>query len=193
MKQTLKLLVFTAFLLAAAGAYCADGPCPKEDINCLCKDNEFCKKSAILLSSEYPWNIVENTLKNNNNQKQELFYAKYHIVSLQRKYRVTNLELPEIKAISNYNELKAFLNDMPITIESFEEVIKLIKKFYDGSQEQRDFIDNIIYHLQTHPVCYGKLNINLYSLSHFCLVDRDIDNFNYETLIKKLEDIKQSK
>lgn len=193
MKQTLKLLVFTAFLLAAAGAYCADGPCPKEDINCLCKGNELCKKSAILLSSEYPWNIVENTLKNNNNQKQELFYAKYHIVSLQRKYRVTNLELPEIQAISNYNELKAFLNDMPITIESFEEVIKLIKKFYDGSQEQRDFIDNIIYHLQTHPVCYGKLNINLYSLSHFCLVDRDIDNFNYETLIKKLEDIKQSK
>ena len=193
MKQTLKLLVFTAFLLAAAGAYCAEGPCPKDDINCLCKDNELCKKSAILLRSEYPWDIVENTLKNNKNQKQEFFYAKYHIVSLQRKYRVSDLELPEIKAISNYNELKAFLNDMPITIESFEEVLNLLKKFYNGSKEQRDFIDNIIYHLQTHPVCYRKLNIDLYSLSHFCLIDRDIDEFNYETLIKKLEDIKQSK
>ena len=194
MKQKLKLLISAVILLTAAGASYAQELCPKGDINCLCQGDKYCQKSAALLSGEYPWDIVVNKLKGNKNQKQEFFYTKYHIVALQRKYKVTDIEMPEIKKISNYKELKEFLNNMPVTVDSFKEILNLFEKFYDGSKEQRDFIDNIVYHLRIHPVCYSKLNIDLYSLSYFCLVDRDIDTFiNYETLIEKLENIKKSK
>lgn len=168
-----------------------ENPCAKNDSACVCNGNKFCLENLILMQmNNQNWNEIVMTLKDNANQKQALFLTKQKLVNSELQKEVSQVEMQTIEKISNFKELRDFLNERPITRMSFETALKYLKKFYTGTKEQKLFVNNLLIHMQTTPKCYEKLNVEDYTLNKFCLIDRVRDYFDYEKFLPALEELK---
>ena len=167
-----------------------ENPCPKNDSACVCNGNKFCLENLTLMQmNNQNWNDIVRTLKDNANQKQALFLTKQNLVNSELQKQVSQVEMQTIEKISNFKELRDFLDERPITRMSFETVLEYLKKFYTGTKEQKTFVNNLLIHMQTTPKCYEKLNVEDYTLNKFCLIDRVRDYFDYEKFLPALEEL----
>jgi hypothetical protein len=169
----------------------SENPCPKNDTVCVCKGNKFCQENLLLMQmNNQSWNDIVKTLKDNENQKQALFLTKQQMVNDELQKKVSQVEMQNIEKISNFKELRNFLDERPITRMSFATVMEYLKKYYTGTKEQKAFVEHLLIHLQTTPKCYEKLNTENYTLKEFCLVDRIRDYFDYQQFLPALEELK---
>jgi hypothetical protein len=148
MKNYLKLFIPAMLLLITTSAFAQEKPTVEEEqqkalttilqeaynednksfvdtLDELCKGNKYCNANVILLSLfTDSKKTIKAALSKETDPKQALYVTKYNMLKDENKFLyVYLLEHYQISKLSTYQEVKDFLDDMPLTNQGFSEAV----------------------------------------------------------------------
>ena len=171
---------------------------PEDEIKKICKNDKYCLEAGAFflfilntMEVDAPNDLLEDmleALKTTKNYKQTLYALKYHSSLNNLRHYLIDFEASKLEKLTKFDEIKAYILDMPLTYTSFIKALKKMKAAAN-SQKELDFVDSFInkYTGKFFPQDYEKfdeaaLAKMIKSSNSFCPKSLIVDNYGYNNL-----------